>query len=204
MRFWVILMNKKILTFLMILIIFIVGVIFYTQYDKEGGLDENYQEEAGVSGGIAYYPPDSGMYESYLEDSKVYTSKLGFSFQYPKYLYVMEDPEPGIPERLFIIDPLAKDDYYGIVISTAINDENMTPLEWLGSPASGANLPDQGYVNVLKINGQEGIAIENGGWVVVNTPDDKYRLSIALLPGKDDKFLFTEIGMILSSLKFDR
>jgi hypothetical protein len=50
--------------------------------------------------------------------------------------------------------------------------------------------------------GQEAIVIEGGTWVVVNTPDNKYRLSIALLPGKDDQLLLTEMGIIIDSLRF--
>ncbi len=59
----------------------------------------------------------------------------------------------------------------------------------------------KGY-NKFDLDGQEAIVIEGGTWVVVNTPDNKYRLSIALLPGKDDQLLLTEMGIIIDSLRF--
>jgi hypothetical protein len=76
----------------------------------------------------------------------------------------------------------------------------MSPVEWLKGPDSGADLSD-GY-NVFDIDGQEAVSVDGGTWVVVNTPDNKYRLSIALLPGENGTLLFTEEGIIISSLKF--
>jgi hypothetical protein len=143
-------------------------------------------------------------YENYEKSFKTYDSQFGFTFQYPPYLYVMEDPEPGISERLFVSPIPTKDnnEIYGIVISTAENEDGMTPLKWLQGPDSGADL-SKGY-NVLDLDGQEAISLEGGTWVVVDTPDKKYQLSIALLPSKNGDLLFTEIGIIVSSLKFSR
>jgi hypothetical protein len=144
-------------------------------------------------------------YEDYEKTFKTYNSQFGFSFQYPPHLYVMEDPEPFIPERLYVLPTSVKTDtsnIYGVVISTAENEDGMTPLKWLKGPNSGADL-SQGY-NVLDIDGQEAISLDGGTWVVVDTPDKKYQISIALLPGKNGDLLFTEIGIIISSLKFSK
>ncbi len=154
--------------------------------------------------GLLYYPPGIGMYDNYAKDSKTYESKIGFSFLYPNHLFVMEDPEALIPERLFVLPTSTKDNDTGaIIISVAENDENIMPLEWLDTPASGADLPQEGYVHKWDLDNQEAIAIEGGSWVVVNVPGDQYRLSIAILPG-DSGMLITEMGMIIDSLKFLR
>ena len=189
-------MNKKyIISYLLIIIV--LGGLFYLYSNKK------------TVGNVSYDPiPSIGMTEEYDEYSKTfktYESKLGYSFQYPPHLYVMEDPELiGTPERLFILPTEAepKGAIYGVVISIGVNDENMSPVEWLKGPDSGADLSN-GY-NVFDIDGQEAVSVDGGTWVVVNTPDNKYRLSIALLPGENDTLLFTEEGIIISSLKFAR
>lgn len=151
--------------------------------------------------------PSIGMTEEYAEYEKTfktYESSLGFSFKYPPHLFVWKDPEATI-ERLVLIPNSVKDnpnDIYGVVVSVGLNDENMTPLEWLKSKDSGADL-SEGYEKVL-LDGQDAIFLEHGTWVVVNTPDNKYRLSIALLPGENGNLLFTEEGVVLSSLKFNK
>lgn len=161
-------------------------------------------KEKDSFGGLVYYPPGLGMYENYTKNAETYESKLGYSFQYPPHLSVMEDMLLPTPERIFILGPSTEDDEVNaIVISVAENDENMTPLEWLDSPASGANLSQEGYLYEWNLDGQEAIAIENGLWVVVNTPDEKYRLSIATLPG-DSTILLTEMGIIIDSLRFPK
>lgn len=160
--------------------------------------------------GLVYYPPGLGMYESYLENAETYESRLGYSFQYPDYLFVSEDLEAFIPQRLVILPNSSKGDpdggINGIMISVSKNDENMTPLEWLDSPASGVNLPSEEYVFTWDLDGQEAIMIEGGAWVVVNTPDNKYRLSIALIKsaGIDSNLSFTEMGILVDSLRFAR
>lgn len=171
-------------------------VIFYIYNSKKGDSEK-----------MTYDPiPSIGLtdeYERYEKTFKTYNSQFGFSFQYPPHLYVMEDPEPFIPERLFVLPTSVKkntDDIYGVVISTADNEDGMTPLKWLKGPYSGADL-SEGY-NVLDIDGQEAISLNGGTWVVVDTPDKKYQISIAFLPGKRGDLLFTEMGIIISSLKF--
>lgn len=187
--------KKDIAAYLVIALVIYLAFVFYTNKDQTQK--------------VSYDPiPSIGMteeYEEYSKTFKTYESKLGYSFQYPPHLYVMEDPELiGTPERLFILptSPEPKDSIYGIVISIGVNDENMSPVEWLKGPNSGADLSN-GY-NVFDIDGQEAVSVEGGSWVVVNTPDNKYRLSIALLPGEDGNLLFTEEGIIISSLVFVR
>ncbi len=190
-------MNKKLaIALTLILIIFVIVAIQKTP-----------PKENDQVGGLVYYPPGLGMYENYTKDAKTYESKIGFSFLYPDYLFVDEDPMASI-QRLVILPNSSKDDpngeINGIMISVTENNDNLTLLEWLDSPASGANLPAEGYLYEWNLDGQEAIAVKGGTWVVVNTPDNKYRLSIALLPGKNDNLLFTEMGIIVDSLKFSR
>lgn len=188
--------KKHIITYLLIALVIYLAFIFYT--------NKNQIQK------VTHDPiPSIGMteeYDEYSETFKTYESKLGYSFQYPPHLYVMEDPELiGIPERLFILPNSIKNnssDVYGIVLSVADNDENITPLDWLKSEYSGADL-SKGY-NVIDLDGQEAISLDGGTWVVVNTLDNKYRLSIALLPGENGNLLFTEEGIIVSSLKFSK
>lgn len=189
-------MNKKyIITYLLIALVIYFAFVFYTNKSQIQKVTHDPIPSIGMT----------EEYEEYSKSFKTYESKLGYSFQYPSHLYVMEDPELiGTPERLFILPtaPEPKGSIYGVVISIGVNDENMSPVEWLKGPDSGADLSD-GY-NVFDIDGQEAVSVEGGTWVVVNTPDNKYRLSIALLPGEDGTLLFTEEGIIISSLVFNR
>jgi len=194
-------MNKKLVIALILIVLLI--IIFGIKSDflkSENQKDVKNNQEFG----LAYYPPGLGMYENYTKDAKTHQSKLGFTFQYPQHLYVTEFPDTDIPERLFVLDPLAEDDAYGIVISTALNDEGMTAEEWLLSENSGYLQSKDKYGDYQKfiLDGQESVITDSGGWVVVNTPDNKYRLSIALLPGKNGNLLFTEMGVIVDSLRF--
>lgn len=142
-------------------------------------------------------------YIEYRKDFKTYTSKLGYSFEYPNHLFIVEDPEPLIAERILILaSTISKDDIYGVVISASENDEKIAPIDWIKGPYSGADLSN-GYT-ILNIDGQKAVSLDAGTWVVVNTPDNKYRLNIALLPGKNNELLFTEIGIVVSSFMFSK
>lgn len=150
--------------------------------------------------------PSIGMseeYEKYAKTFKTYTSKLGYSFQYPPHLFITENSETGSPERVFVLSSEStKDDIFGVVVSVSENRDNLSPEEWARGPYSGADL-SKGY-NIEDVAGQKAISLDNGTWVVVNTPNSKYRLSIALLPGKLEAggLLFTEMGIILETLRF--
>ena len=180
-------MNKKLIKVIGSIILLMIVIIFGVYNLKPITESERTDTEKGGS--------VSGL--------QVYESKLGFSFQYPPYLFVGEDNEALIPERLYIL-PISRnnDDIYGIIISVSENDEGITPLEWLSGSKSGADL-SKGY-KILDIDGQEAVVIDDGTWVVVNTTDNKYRLSIALLPGRNETLLLTEMGIIIDSLRFDR
>ena len=136
------------------------------------------------------------------DDFETYQSKLGFSFQYPSQFFVMEDPEPSIPERLYILIKGEEENPSGIIISTTKNTDNQTPLEWLEGQYSGADLSN-GY-DVIEIDDQKAIMLDNGMWIVINTPDNKYQLSFATLPGKNGELLYLGTNTITSSFKFDR
>jgi hypothetical protein len=190
-------MNKKyiiMLVFVIAIMVVISVTINYLPKDAKQVVDTNEQ-----SGGLFYYPPNLGMYENYTKDAKTYQNKLGFSFQYPPYLRTVDITDEFSPGRVAVI-PVDSAEIHGVIISAGLNDENMTPLEWLSGHDSGADIT-KGY-SKFDLDGQEAIVIEGGTWVVVNTPDNKYRLSIALLPGKDDQLLLTEMGIIIDSLRF--
>ncbi len=84
-----------------------------------------------------------------------------------------------------------------------MNDPQMTPLEWLKGPDSGADL-SKGYKK-LNIDGQEAISLENGAWIIVNTPDNKRQISIATLPSENaSESLLAEMDLIINSLVFTK
>jgi len=189
-------MNKKTILIITILVLLLGTITFY--YHRSNSENVTYEPIPSIE--------PSEEWIEYAKSLKEYDSVLGFSFLYPPHLYVMEDPEPFIPERLFVLPVSIKkgntDDIHGIIISTAENDEEMTPLEWLKGSNSGADL-SKGY-NILNIDSQEAVSLNGGTWVVVNTLDNKYRISIALLPSKNGDLLFTEIGIIINSLRFSK
>jgi len=131
-----------------------------------------------------------------------YVSELGFSFEYPIDMFVM--PDPKLP-RVYIIPNSARinDDktIEGIEIVSMENKPPLTPLEWLKDPDFGNDTTDE--YKTLKIDGQEAVSVNNGAWIVVNTPDDKYQLSIDTLPsGNTNKILVDGIAVIADSLIF--
>ena len=133
-----------------------------------------------------------------------YISDLGFSFNYPSDMYIMPDPEES---RVLVIPNSYKtngnEPVTAVVISATLNDPPITPLEWLESPDSGADM-SKGY-NKLTIDGQEAISMGGGTWIVVNTPDNKRQLSIATLPFVDpSQSLVDEMGIIANSLVFTK
>ncbi len=190
-------MNKKYIIILVLIVIITVMISVAQNYSSKD--DRQVADTKEQPEGLLYYPPNLGMYENYTKDAKTYQSKLGFTFQYPTHLRIVDITDEFSPGRVAVI-PTDSDEVYGVIVSVGLNDENMTPLEWLSGPDSGADM-SKGY-NKFDLDGQEAIVIEGGTWVVVNTPDNKYRLSIALLPGKDDQLLLTEMGIIIDSLRF--
>lgn len=139
-------------------------------------------------------------------ETTTYTSELGFSFDYPNDMYVQNGSD-GTDDnyRVLIIPNSYKDnksqDLTAVVISASPNGPAQTPLGWLKSPDSGADM-SKGH-SKLNIDGQEAISLENGTWVVVDTPDNKYQISIATLPGENpSQLLQDEMSSIVSSIVF--
>jgi len=150
-------------------------------------------------------PEDMAIIDKVIDDAisaKKYISDLGFSFDYPKDFRVVNDSEES---RLFIFpnsyNPESDDEITAVVISSSPNNPPITPMEWLESSYSGADL-SKGY-NKVNIDGQEAISLENNMWVVVNTPDDKYQISIAPLPFKNpNESLQKALSQIVSTMSF--
>lgn len=188
-------MKKQIIT-IIILVSILLGI---------NAISNSYSKQTDPINGLTYFPPGLGMYENYTKDSKTYESGAGFSFKYPPYLYA-QDLSDEDTERVLIlpISILENDDVYGVVVSVGFNDEMMTAEEWLLGPDSGYSQSRDKYGDYHKIiiDGQGAVYTSGGTWVVVNTPDNKYRLSIALLSGEDGNLLFTEMGIIIDSLRF--
>ena len=138
---------------------------------------------------------------------RAYHSDYGFSFKYPDHMYIMNGKIDENDNDRLIIRPKShltdiNEPLTAIIISMGYNDENMTPVEWLQGPDSGYD-PSENYYRI-EIDGQEGVETEGGMWTVVNTPDNKWRISIADLADKDANILFTEMGIIINTLKFDK
>jgi hypothetical protein len=127
-------------------------------------------------------------------------SELGFSFNYSNDMYVMSDTEDP---RLYIIPDDGSEPITAVVISAMLNDPQMTPLEWLNGPYSGADM-SKGY-SKLTIDGQEAISMNDGIWIVVNTPNNKRQLSVATLPLENpSESLKAEMNNIVNSIIFNR
>ena len=154
-----------------------------------------------------YFPiPSIGTnetYEKYRQGFKTYRSEFGYSFEYPLHLKVFTSDRWTI---LAPIDAEKSTDSPQVIISLGWNDEQMTAEEWLLSSNSGYMQSKDEYGDYYKmtIDGQEAVYTEGGMWVVVNAPDNSYRLSIADLPGKDGVRLFTEMGNVIESLEFSQ
>ena len=141
---------------------------------------------------------------SEMVNNPQYISDLGFSFSYTKNMSVMADPDDP---RLFITsdswNTKENEKPIAVIISATLNDPPMTPLEWLKGPNSGADL-SKGYKTLI-IDSQEAISLENGTWIIVNTPDNKRQLSIATLPSMNPSWeLIEEMKTIVDSLVFSK
>lgn len=186
-------MNETLRTAIVLIVVLLGTFGLLNFFDNEKGLEK-----------VTHEPiPSISADEDYGKDFKTYKSKLGYSFQYPDYMFITEDPEPNIPERILVLSStINKDDMFGVVISVMENSEGEDPEHWIKVSYSGEDLSKDYDYNVFDIDGQKAISTDGGTWVVVNTPNNKYRLSVALLYGKGNVPLFTEIGIIVSSLIF--
>lgn len=160
-------------------------------------------EEKSQSGD--YVPiPSIGISEEYAEYAKtfqVYESDFGFSFKYPPHLEVFKFCDNTCWIVLSVKDNNQQDDSGKIILSIAENDEQMTAEEWfLGD--GGYSKENYGNYYKTRIDGQEAVYTDGGMWTVVNTPNNKYRLSIADLSTGNAMPLFSEMGIIIESLSF--
>ena len=189
---------KFVIGMLAILIVFAVAY-GYLQKDKT---DSVATDNTAALGTLDYEPP------CYQIKCKTFQSDIGFSFQYPEYMEVIPAFVPGDNYRIAIEYTKEEADKYEgqsfgmIIISVAENDENQTPVEWMGGPYSGRDTSKKYFL--AGIDGQDAVQEQGGMWTVVNTPDGKYRLSIADLTTEGKNPPFTEMGIVINSLKFDR
>lgn len=184
--------------------IFLGGVIFSEHYSSVSSPEEV----------VSISAPSVGANEKYAEDSKsfkIYKSNLGFSFEYPEYMFVDIDPEE--PERLLVFFNSTKENpdgpVSGVIIATAENNPVGTPTEWMsGEWMASKSVDSKGALigpEKRNIDGQEAISMHGGHWIGVNTPDNKRRVSIALFATPDsDSTPFAEMGIIVNSLTFTR
>jgi hypothetical protein len=142
-------------------------------------------------------------------DLQTYTAS-GFSFKYSANdFYVSDDTADG----WIVVMPVAlrnnpNGNVEGIVISPRQNNPSETALDWLKDPNAGGYDISQGY-NTVPVAGQQAISVENGDWVVVNTPDNSQRLSIAILQSSATSTSLSalttlqyEMALVLNSLSF--
>lgn len=152
--------------------------------------------------------PSIGISEAYAEYAKTfetYKSDLGFSFKYPPHLAVTITPD--MPDSNWVVlesSESTEENISAIIVSIGLNDERMTPEEWLLDPTSTFKHSDKYFKT--KIDGQDAVYTytDGGMWTVVNTPDNKYRLSIAELSLGQVSRLFSEMGIVVESLTFRR
>lgn len=142
-----------------------------------------------------------------ISELTTYVSGLGFSFDYPKDMTII-DGSDGADDtfRVLIVPSSYKNDnnqnLTAVVISASPNNPPRTPLEWLKDPNAGGADMSKGY-NVLDIGGQEAISLNESNWIVVDTPDNARQISIATLPGENpSQSLRDEMAGIVRSFIF--
>jgi len=148
--------------------------------------------------------PSIGMTEEYSEYEKtfkVYKSDFGFSFEYPSHLEVSNFCDSTCRIVLSVKDSNQQDDNDKIIISVAENDKQMTAEEWFLNDGGYSKENYGDYYKTL-IDGQNAVYTRGGMWTVVNTPNDKYRLSITNLSSGNAMPLFSEMGIVVESLSF--
>ncbi len=127
-----------------------------------------------------------------------YKSNLGFSFKYPDYTKITE---VAMGNNWVVVSAKDSDDRK-VIISIGDNSENLLAEEWFLGPDSGFDSEQEVFFRT-KIDGQDAVYTDSGTWLVVNTPDNKYRLSIAELTTNDTEVMYEEMGVIFKTLKFN-
>lgn len=193
-------MQKKILIPIVVAAVIVVGIFGYL-FGKGKSPEAVADSNVAPNGSYADIPSiEAGP--DYGKDFKTYTSKLGYSFKYPPYMRVIEDPDAP---RVYVVDDVPKDQPFGaIVISAGENDESMTPEQWLLSENSGytQNKKQYGSYSKTTLAGQDAVDTEGGMWFLVNTPDGKTRLSITYTAADDATIPFTQMGIVIESFAF--
>ena len=113
--------------------------------------------QGATSNGNYVDTPSIGASPDYGKDFKSYTSPLGFSFKYPPYMRIIEDP--NIP-TVYVATNVGEDEpFVAIVISAAENNLSLTPEQWLLSKNSGYNRSTKRDGNYYKthVDGQEAV-----------------------------------------------
>ena len=181
----------------LLLIVIALSFAFYSYITNKGSVLEK-QTESG-----SYNPiPEVRVNADYGKGFETYYSDMGFSFKYPRHLFVTIDPDNT--NRIIIIPKTLKDNedapLTAIIISVSENSEKMTAEKWLLGPKSGFK-HSNGYYKTT-IDGEDAVYTDGGMWTIVNTPDNKYRLSIADFSEKGADILFIEMGIVIESLTF--
>ena len=203
-------MNETLKVLLIVAILFgIVGFFALQPKTPEKITDDSVKSDSekndSAKSGDYVDIPSIGMseaYENYTKTFKTYKSSFGFSFKYPPHLAITVTPD--MPDSNWIVlESLSstKENKSAIIISIGLNDEEMTPEEWLLGPTSGFKHSEKYFKT--KIDEQDAVYTGGGMWTVVNTPDNKYRLSIADLTTGNGNILFSEMGIVIESLTFN-
>ena len=190
-----------------LLLLVVVGLIgsFYlaTQFVSDKTVVGEGESQSGD-----YIPiPSIGISESYAEYAKtfeIYESNFGFIFKHPPHLKVVEFCDITCWIVLSAKNENGHDESGKIIISVAENDEQMSAEEWLLDPFSGYSQLKNNYGDYYKshIDGQKAVYTDGGMWTIVNTPDNKYRLSIVDLSPGNAMPLYSEMGIVIESLSF--
>lgn len=141
-------------------------------------------------------------------------TEFGFSFKYSADNFLVGNDTNNTDGGWIYVLPIAStknqaiEEAGAIVISPRKISPSETPLDWLKSSNSGYDV-SQGY-ETIQVGGQQAISVKYGkyvDWLIVNTPDNKERLSIAILPpsatSTDLTVLHNEMATIVSSLSFE-
>src|SRR3989344_4523983 len=191
-------MNEPLKVSLVAAILLFAGAFFFQNKIPEKSADSSI-----TSGDYSPMPSIdmSNEYANYAQSFKTYESDLGFSFKSPPYLKATIDTGPTTSKIILApVDANTDGGLSAIIISVAKNNVGLTPEEWLLGPNSGFDHSD-GYFKTT-IDGENAVYTNGGMWTVINTPDDKYRLSVTNLAQGNADILFTEMGIVIESLAF--
>jgi hypothetical protein len=152
---------------------------------------------------------EEGAKRAQFEQSHFYSEEIGFSFDYPEDMFIMDGSldENDNYRKLVIPKSFAEEgeqeakNFTAVVITASENQALGTPLDWLKGPYSGADM-SKGY-SEIDMDGQKAISMNGDNWVTVNTPNNEYRITIATLPGRNPSWsLQNAMISIVESITF--